>query len=711
MELELKNILAKVKNYLPDADTARITQAYEFAKESHKGQLRFSGEPYFTHPVAATHHLLSLHPDEDAIIACLLHDVIEDTETDIADIAEKFGDTVANLCKDMEKLGTVRYQGQERQIENLRKMFVAMAHDIRVIFIKLADRLHNMETLNHVRPDKQKRIAKETLEVYAPIAARLGLYEFKSHLEDLAFQALHPEEFKKIQTDVIGTAKSRKNFIENSQKTLNQIFIDEKLEAKVAGRTKHFYSIWRKLELKKYHSVDEIYDLFALRVIVKNTADCYAALGIIHNHFTPLSNRFKDFIAVPKVNGYQSLHTTVIGLNRNSPTEIQIRTKKMHESAEHGAAAHFVYSEEKKSVNTEEEKLKWIKGLVELHEQMQDNSEFVVSLTNDVLKDRIFVLTPKGDVFDLPAKATPIDFAYNIHTEIGNKCIGTKINGKIAKLDAELNNGQVVEILTRKDAKPNRFWLSFVKTSSAKTKIRTYFSLLSRAENISLGKELINKKLTRLNKPKLDADYSILRKYKQKDFSKKERELLLERIGNGSVSSSAVIKDLFNFEELASKKTRKKPIAPLQTISIKKGEIIIEGVSGLATKLAKCCAPKEGDKIIAVMSRNGAMIHAKNCRQIVRVASERKLGAQFANDVKSKLVKIEVAAQNRVGLLRDIADVIARENINIADVCLKASDKHEILHDLVIEVESVESLEHLLGRLETLDGITRASRL
>jgi GTP diphosphokinase / guanosine-3',5'-bis(diphosphate) 3'-diphosphatase len=712
VDADLKKILDSIKGYLPKANLARITEAYDFAKKAHEGQKRFSGEPYFVHPVAATKYLLSLHPDEDALIACLLHDVIEDTEEDIKTVEEKFGQTVAGLCLDMEKLGTVRYQGQERQIENLRKMFVAMARDIRVIFIKLADRLHNMETLEHVRPDKQKRIAKETLEVYAPIAARLGLYEFKSRLEDLAFRSLHKSEYQKIEKAVAGTSTGRKTFIEKTKKTLQKILSKEGLEVEVAGRTKHFYSIWRKLELKQYPSIEEIYDLFALRVIVKSTADCYAALGVLHNHYTPLSRRFKDFIAVPKANGYQSLHTTVIGLNRDSPTEIQIRTREMHAAAERGAAAHFVYSEKKKSVKVEEEKLKWIRGLVELHEQMQDNSEFVVSLTSDMLEDRIFVLTPKGDVFDLPAKATPIDFAYIIHTEVGNKCIGAKINGKIAKLDAELKNGQVVEILTRKDAKPNRFWLSFAKTSAAKAKIRTHFSSLGKGENLALGKELVNKKLERLGKAKLDADYAILKHYKKKNLSKREREILLERIGNGSVSSSAVVKDLFEFEEMTSKKTRKKPIASLKaTASKKKNEVVVEGVSGLATKIAKCCVPQSGDEILAVMSRNGAMIHKFDCKQIIRTAEERKLNAQFASDMKSKLVKIEVAARNRVGMLRDIAEVIAKQEVNIADLSLKESDKHEILHGLTVEVESVGRLEKLLGNLEEIEGVTRAARV
>ncbi|MFA5352364.1 MAG: RelA/SpoT family protein, partial [Candidatus Gracilibacteria bacterium] len=496
MAADLKKILSVVGSYLPDANLERISEAYKFAEEKHAGQMRFSGEPYFIHPVAATMHLLSLKPDEDTIIACLLHDVIEDTDTDVEAIQKKFGKTVAQLCMDMEKLGTVRYQGQERQIENLRKMFVAMARDLRVIFIKLADRLHNMETLEFVRPDKQQRIAQETLQVYAPIAARLGIFEFKAKLEDLAFKVLHPEDYAKLKKELAGSIENQEAFVSKAKKELKNILQKEGIKVEVFGRVKHLYSIWRKMKLKNYPSLDELYDLFALRVITKTTAECYATLGIIHNHYTPLSRRFKDFIAVPKPNGYRSLHTTVIGLSRQSPTEIQIRTQEMHEQAEYGAAAHWQYSAKKKSVKVDEEKLKWVKNLVELHEKMQDNEEFQENLTSDVLENRIFILTPHGDVFDLPEGATPIDFAYAVHTGVGNTAVGAKVNGKIVKLDEKLHNGEVVEIITRKDAKPNRFWLSFVKTSGAKSKIKAHFGQMDQGENLTLGKDLINAKLT-----------------------------------------------------------------------------------------------------------------------------------------------------------------------------------------------------------------------
>lgn len=708
---ELKKILETVRSYLPHANFTRIEEAYHFAKKAHEGQLRFSGEPYFVHPVAATLNLLTLNPDEDTIIACLLHDVVEDTESDIQTIEKKFGKTVAKLCLGMEKLGKVRYHGQERQIENLRKMFVAMADDLRVIFIKLADRIHNMETINYVRPDKQTRIARETLEVYAPIAARLGIYEFKSKLEDLAFKNIYPKEYRAVEKTISGTAESREKIIETAKKQLRGILKKEGIEAEILGRTKHLYSIWRKLKLKGYTSVNEIYDLFALRVITQTPADCYAALGIIHKNFTPLSHRFKDFIAVPKSNGYQSLHTTVIGLNREAPTEIQIRTEAMHAEAERGAAAHWQYSEKKKSVKASESKLKWIKGLVELHERLQDNIEFAETLTSDVLEDRIFVLTPGGDVMDLPAGATPVDFAYTVHTEVGNTCVGAKINGKIAKLDAELHNGEVVEILTKKDSKPNRFWLSFAKTSSARGKIKAYFSALDQSENLMIGKDLINKHLARLGKASLDSEYAILKDYKKQNLSKPEREILLERIGNGSVSSKAVIRDLFNFDELVVTKPHRKPVAPLHVPASKKDEVEIEGVTGIAVTFAKCCKPASPKPIVAVMGRRGAMIHREDCKQIERVSPDRKLAARWFDESTQRLITIVVGGKNRVGLLRDIAATIAEQNINIADLALKKSDQHEILHELTIEVADLNQLNDVLDKLEKIEGVTKAAKV
>lgn len=702
--VDLAEILAAIRKYDPKVKAERVRAAFEFGLSSHAEQKRFSGEPYFSHPIAVTKILLKLKPDEDTVITALLHDVVEDTPVELKVIEKNFGKQVAKMCQGLKKVGKVHLQGEERQIESLRKMFVAMAADLRVIFIKLADRLHNLQTLEYIRPDKQKRIARESLQIYAPIAARLGIYEFKAQIEDGAFRFLEPREFARLQQAIKGSAEVRKNLIRSAQQQLQNILSKQKFKVEISGRIKHFYSIWRKLLIKKCE-LNEIYDLFALRVLTQSIADCYAVLGVIHAVFKPLSNRFKDFIAMPKPNGYQSLHTTVIGLIPGQPVEVQIRTQEMHVAAEQGAAAHFQYAEKKRSVIPTSDKLKWVQNLLEMHEELRDNREFVESLTRDVFEDRIFVLTPRGDVFDLPTKATPVDFAYAVHTEVGHSCVGARVDGKIVALSSELQDGQVVEILTRKNAKPNRFWLGFVKTNAAMNKIKSFFASLDQSENLALGKALLNKKLVRLGAPPLNTNYSILKNYKNQRLTKAERDKLLEKVGRGSVRSSAVVRDLLELKELALPRPRSEVAAALGT-SVKK-EILVEGVAGIATKLAKCCVPVPGQPIVAILSRVGARIHRQDCRQIQRVAEDRKLKASFVGEEPpTRLVRVLIGGQNRVGLLRDIASIVAELAINIADLSLRRADKHTVLHELTLEISDLPKLDRLLGRLERIPGVT-----
>jgi len=710
MPSEIQSILDQVTSYLPTADTDRIQDAYECAKTAHEGQLRFSGEPYITHPVAATKHLLALQPDEDTIIACLLHDVVEDTDVDITTIQKKFGKTVAKLCGGMEKLSTVQFQGQERQVENLRKMFVSMAADLRVIFIKLADRIHNMETLDVMRPDKQERIAQETIQVYAPIAARLGIFDFKKKLEDLSFQYLEPAAYARVKREVAGTEGSRDQFIKKATKDIQQLLSDAGVEGRVAGRTKHLYSIWKKMKKKGFDSVEEIYDLFAVRIFVETEADCYRMLGIIHQKYKPLAHRFKDFIAVPKINGYQSLHTTVIGLDPSGlPTEVQIRTHTMHAEAEHGAAAHWQYAEKKKSVQVSEQRLSWVKGLVDLHQRMEDNDEFVESLAIDALGNRIFALTPGGMVLDLPVDASPIDFAYAVHTEVGHSCVGAKVNGKIAPLDSAIKNGDVVEIMRKKGGEPNRFWLSFVKGESTKSKIKSYFNALDREENIAAGKELLNIHLARLGKDKLTNDYAVLRNYKGRDLPVREREGMLERIGNGSVTPGSVIKEIFHLEEVSSKPKKK---VVQKEDDAKEKKIVIAGETDLPHVLAKCCKPREGQRIAALMSpRKGATIHRMDCKMFARANPARRLSASWGAPTEPEIVHILIGARNRIGLLRDIAATISDMHVNIVDINMHKSDKHDIMQEISVEITDVFQLTRLLGRLSRTEGIELAKRL
>ena len=710
---DIQSILDGVLAYMPRADLVRIEAGYQFAKKAHEGQTRFSGEPYITHPVAATELLLELHPDEDSIIACFLHDVVEDTPVTVEEIEKAFGPTVAHLCGGLEKLGKVRFRGEERQVENLRKMFVAMADDLRVIFIKLADRLHNMQTLEPVRPDKRERIARETLEVYAPIAARLGLYSFKTKLEDLGFQYVYPEDYKKISAQVAGTAALREKVIVAACDRLRLLLRKENIDAVVTGRVKHLYSIYQKLQKKKYESVDEIYDLFALRVLVQTTGECYATLGILHNHFRPLSNRFKDFIAVPKSNGYQSLHTTVLGLDtsaRGYPTEVQIRTQEMHGGAERGAAAHWGYTEHgKQSVSIEAQKLSWVKSLVELHDRLKDNREFVETLSTDVLRSRIFVLTPKGAVLDLPKGATPIDFAYHIHTDVGHTCVGAKVNGKIVPLNRMLDNGEVIEILRRRGGTPNRFWLSFVKTDGARTKIKGYFNALDRGENITAGRDLINRQLARHGQGKLDADMSILKNYEGGELSVKERENILERVGNSSITAVSVIKEILHLAEPPAHTPGEAPPAPSVHQS---SDVVIGGEANLPFTLGKCCTPTPGTDIVALMSpRKGAVIHRTDCKMLLRANPDRQIPAKWGGEDAVELVWIRVEAKNRVGLLRDLAGVIADHNMNIGEIKLQKSEKHAIVESFQLEVESFEQLSHMLDSLERVAGVQRVMRV
>jgi len=712
MPSDIQSILDQITSYLPTTDTARIQEAYEFAKAAHEGQLRFSGEPYITHPVEAAKRLLTLQPDEDTIIACLLHDVVEDTDIDLLTIAKKFGKPVAQLCAGMEKLGTMHFQGQERQVENLRKMFVAMAADLRVIFIKLADRIHNMETLGSVRHDKQQRIAKETLAIYAPIAARLGIFNFKKQLEDLAFQYLEPVAYARVKREVAGTEKSRARFVKQAIRDVEQLLKENNVQGTVAGRTKHIYSIWKKMEKKGFDYVNEIYDLFAIRIFVETEADCYAMLGTIHQRYTPLAHRFKDFIAVPKVNGYQSLHTTIVGINPSGlPTEVQIRTHAMHAEAEHGAAAHWQYAEKKKSVRLNEQRLNWVKGLVDLHQRMEDNDEFVEALAIDTLSNRIFALTPNGMVLDLPVDATPVDFAYAVHTEIGHTTVGAKVNGKIAPLDSSLQNGDVVEILRKKENIPNRFWLSFIKSESTRSKIKSYFNALDHEENVAAGKELINTQLIRLGKSRLTNDYAILRTYKNRDLSLREREGMLERVGNGSVSAHTVIRDLFHIGEVATKHAPKNVAAQKKTDS-KPSEVVIAGETQLPHNLAKCCKPQAGDPIMALMSpRKGATIHRMNCKMFAKANPDRRLTASWGASEAAELVSIIVESQNRIGLLRDIAATISGLRIDIVDIDMKKNNKHNIAHAINIEIHNISELASVLDKLERIEGVETARRM
>ena len=714
-DININDIIKGVQQYLPSLDTERIIHAYKFAEKAHEGQLRASGEPYIQHPLEVANILLELKPDEDSLMVCLLHDVLEDTDTNIEDIDKEFGENIIPLLEGMRKLSKVYYRGEERQVENLRKMFLAMAQDIRVILVKLADRLHNMRTLQHISTNKRKRIAEETLTVYSPIAARLGIYNMKRELDDLCFKYLYPNKYTHIVEEMREATGLQHDIIKNSKRILVNNLKKVGIEAVIEGRIKHFYSIFKKLKRKGKNYISELYDVLALRIIVQNEEQCYRVLGIVHKTWTPLSRRFKDYIAVPKNNGYQSLHTTLIGLCpklHNQPIELQIRTHEMNRIANYGIAAHWQYKEKDgQSIVVPPDKLMWVQNLVNLHETLQSNTEFVESLNVDIFRDRIFVLTPKGDVFDLPNNATPVDFAYTVHTEIGHYCIGAKVNGKIVPLDYQLKNGQVIEILTKNTAKPNRYWLSFVITSYAKQRIKQWFNSQDREKLIRLGKEIFNTHLKRFNQPHLNPTLNILKKYKAKKLSIRERENLLESIGNGSMDVMKVIKNVLPADKVMKKHTRTaitKQVLVEGVTFEEKPEILITGEKGYKTHIASCCHPKPTNNIIGYITRGyGITIHNQSCKVLDGLDSARLIKASWSTQKEHGfIVKLALERRSRIGLLRDIAEIFANNRLPILDIeniCYEGSDLGKMI--ITFGLDSLETLNLIIEKLESISGI------
>jgi len=689
-------------------------RAYEFAKKAHEGTKRNSGEPYIQHPLETTKILLDLRPDEDSIIAALLHDVLEDTPTTVDDIRKNFKEGVVPLLKGLEKLGKIYYQGRERQVENLRKMFLAMAKDIRVILIKLCDRLHNMRTLEHVKPDKRKRIAEETLSIYSPIAGRLGIYHIKNELDDLCFEYIHPKEYEHIHKEMQEATGLQKNIIKKGTAILRKALKRNNLESEIEGRVKHHYSIFRKLKRKNKNYISELYDIFALRIIVETEAECYQALGIIHKNWTPLTRRFKDYVANKKSNDYQSLHTTIVGLVpdlNNQPVEIQIRTEEMDHVAKYGIAAHWEYKEKAGySIAISEDKLNWVQNLVALHENLKSNSEFIENLNMDMFHDRIFVVTPKGDVKDLPQDATPVDFAYAIHTDIGNKCRGAKVDGKIVPLDSKLQNNQIVEIITTNTPAPNRYWLSFVSTSHAKTSIKQWFNAQEKENLVKLGKDMLNKHLKRIGHAPLSSDLGLLRKYSTKKLTVKEREDILEKVGNGSVEAISIIKKVVPKSDLIAHQVEQKVSNKVlaDTVQLeKKDEVLITGQKGYKTQIATCCNPTVENEIIGYITRGrGVTIHKAGCKVLKGHDNVRLVKASWGVKAKPTYdVRLNVEKQSRIGLLRDVAEVFTRNQLSITNL--------SIGENLIIDtiVDSVESLDKLVQELEDIPEVFKVKEI
>ncbi len=697
----------------PDAD--QIMRAITFAEEAHRGQSRASGDPYFAHPLAVASILADLKMDAPTIVAALLHDVAEDTSYTVTDIEERFGAEVAQLVDGVTKLDRLEARTrEEEQAENLRKMFLAMAKDIRVILIKLADRLHNMRTLKHLTADRVQRIAKETMEIYAPLAHRLGIFRIKWELEDLAFQHLQPDAFQEMKELVAKKRREREAAVEAVISDLQTRLESAGMVSEVSGRAKHLYSIYQKM-YKQGKDFQEIYDLVAVRVLVESVKDCYAVLGLVHSLWKPVPGRFKDYIAMPKSNLYQSLHTTVIGPH-GEPLEVQIRTFEMHHTAEYGIAAHWRYKEGGKGDREFEQKLSWLRQLLEWQRDMRDASEFMETLKVDLFSDEVFVFTPKGDVLDLPAGATPLDFAYRIHTDVGNHCVGAKVNGRIVPLATALESGDIVEVLVnRKSPGPSIDWLSIVHTSQAKTRIRQWLRRERRHEHLVRGQEILEKELRR----------------QSLTLSSERLASITKKLGYGTLDDLAVALSEGNVQppalmgrikdELEREVKAAAPVIPAEPTRVARptdahgSEILVRGQGRMLTRLARCCQPVPGDPIIGFLTRGrGVSVHRLGCPNEKELARDPERLIEVGWDTtEAELaphpVELRVYAWDRPGLLADVANVVADSNI-ISAKARGFRDRTAVV-EVHLEVRNLIQLTHLISRLESLPYVQKVDRV
>ena len=724
-EIKIQDIISKRKEHARKVDTKLIMKAYNYANNHHGDQCRRSGEPYIIHPLNVAYILADIGLDDSTVCAALLHDVVEDTEVTDVDIRKEFGIEIAEMVEGVTKLGTMQFASiEEQQVEDYRKMFLAMGKDIRVILIKLADRLHNMRTLKYLKRDRQIANAKETMELYAPLANRLGLYSIKWELEDLGFKYLCPEEYHDLVEGINKKREERLQFIEKIMNDIRMQLKKQKIEAEVTGRAKHLYSIYRKMK-RDNKTLDQIYDLFALRILVHSIKDCYAALGVVHEMYNPMPGRFKDYIAVPKPNMYQSIHTTLLG-DKGTPFEVQIRTWDMHRIAEFGIAAHWAYKEatyfgKKTSVKVEEDKLAWLRETLEWQKEMQDPQEFLNTLKTELFEDEVYVFTPKGAIKVLPRGATPIDFAYTIHAEIGHHMTGCKINSKMMPIITTLKSGDIVEIITSDNSKgPSRDWLKFVKSTSAKNKILGWFKKAQKAENIEKGKDLIEKELKRIGFTHSDlfkTEYlePMLDKYKYKNLDE-----MYAAVGFGANSAVKVIARMLQeyrkeheeenieakIEELA--KARQKSPKPSSS------GVIVKGIDNCLVKLSKCCNPLPGDEIVGYITKGrGVSVHRKDCVNIGDLFTEenRMIDVEWYDENQASYqVDIEVYSNDRGGLLMDILKEIGTTKARILGVNTKTTKERIAIISVTLEIENLEELNKVQKVIRKVDSVYEVKR-
>lgn len=718
----LENLIQKIEAYNPHGDMNLIIKAYNFAESAHAGQLRNSGERFFVHPFNVAMILAELNMDTATIAAGLLHDVLEDTDVTYETLAKEFGEEIANLVDGVTKLKKLKYRTkQETQAENLRKMVIAMSKDIRVIIIKLADRLHNIRTLEYMSDAKKKEKALETLEIYAPIAHRLGISTIKWELEDLSLRYIDPEGYYDLVDKVSKKRREREAYIANVIEKLKAKLDEMEIESDISGRPKNFYSIYKKMVYQN-KTFEQIFDLTAIRVIVDTVKDCYGVLGIVHTLWKPIPGRFKDYIAMPKPNMYQSLHTTVIG-PQGEPFEIQIRTWEMHRTAEYGIAAHWKYKEGITKADDFENKLTWLRQLLEWQKELKDPKEFMESLKIDLFNDEVFVFTPKGDVINLPAGSTPLDFAYRVHTDVGNKCIGAKVDGRIVPLDYKLKNGNIVEILTSSSSSgPSRDWLKIVISSQAKSKIRQWFKKEERDSNIIKGKELLEKEIKRQGYKLTE----LLKEEWLKSFAKKVSlnsiDDLYAAIGYGSITLSQVMSKLKeNYKEHYSQKVDEKELINKQVAStLPKKEykptqgITVKGVDNIKVRFSKCCSPVPGDEIVGYITRGrGVSVHRKDCPNVKSLnIQERFIDVEWTTDKKASYqAEIQIKASDRYGLLTEITQLLADMKLVVTSLNARTSKEKMALINMTLEITDIEQLKELMKKMKKLEGVIDVYRV
>src|ERR1700693_2772394 len=716
LDARLDELLAKLRKNRPAEDPWMVRRAYEIAGERHRDQLRTSGEPYMTHLLEVAHILADMRLDATTLTAAILHDAIEDTEYPVSRIEERFGAEVARLVEGVTKIGRLNMMAPEaRQAENVRKMLLAMVNDVRVVLVKLADRLHNMRTLDYLDPVKQQRISRETLDIYAPIAHRLGMGIVRGELEDLAFRYLEPESFLALQKEVLDKAPLHKKFLEEVQGTIRSKLVENGIPAELAARVKGLYCLHRKI-IRQERSLEQVYDLLAVRVITDNERNCYAALGVMHHIWRPVPGRFKDYIAMPRPNLYQSLHTTVI--HGGQPFEVQIRTQDMHRIAEEGVAAHWKYKGGKPASGDDDQRIAWMRQLIEWSQELQEPSEFLSTLKVDLAPVEVYAFTPKGRVLELPRGATPVDFAYMVHTEVGHQCVGAKVNGQMVSLRHEINSGDVVEILTQKGHHPNRDWLSFVKSSHAKSKIRHWINLEEREEATEMGRKLLEnearhfdrslKKIPEADMLKLATDHGLSKiddLYAAVGFGKYSARQILTRVLGEPVKAAQV-------EAPDAKPTLVKTVKRM--LGFGEAPLIVKGHDDLLVYRAKCCNPIPGDEIVGYITRGrGVAVHTRTCPNVQNLLyqTERRIAVEWGGENAATFpVELQIRARDRAGLLADITTVISGAGSNIRNLVSRPDGVNACI-DASLEIVDRRQLETILVNIRKIAAVYGVERV